>query len=184
MRWVKPWIVSLGKLCFGTYFILTSLYCLLAFIPYTYFFLVKEPPSEALIVFVRYHSLLYWFALGAGLLAYWTKRRHWMAVLAWILLVAIGVLFTAKNFLPHIQNNWVAYCCGLLVLLPMLVLACAEAIRSVPVESPDTRASLLCYSNGVIVAMVVAAVSVEAILVKNYCDDTAAGSGLVFCTLE
>src|SRR5215813_6134160 len=181
MRWVKPWIVSLSKLCFGAYFILTSLYCLLAFIPYTYFFLVKEPPFEALVVFVRYHSVLYWFALAAGLLAYWKQRQHWMTIAGWTLLTAIGVFFTAKNFLPHIQNNWVAYCCGMLVLLPMLVLACAEAIRSVPVESRDTKPSLLCYSNGVIVALVVAAVSVEAILVRNYCDDTAAGfwSGLL-----
>src|SRR5215510_3407434 len=156
MCWVKPWIVSLSKLFFGTYFILTSLYCLLAFIPYTYFFLVKEPPSETLIAFVRYHSLLYWFALAVGLFAYWKQRQHWMTVAAWTLLAAIGVFFTVKNFLPNIQNNWVAYGFGVLVLLPMLLLACVEVIRSVPVEAPNTRASLLCYSNGVIVTLVVA----------------------------
>lgn len=58
MRAVKPWIVSLAKLCFGAYFVLASLYCVLAFIPYTYSFLIKEPPSETLILFTRYHSLL------------------------------------------------------------------------------------------------------------------------------
>lgn len=181
MRRLRPWIVTLSKLCFGTYFILTSLYCLLAFIPYTYFFLVKEPPSPALIAFVHYHSLFYWLALGACLLGYWEQRKRWLTLAAWALLTVIGTIFSAKNFLPHIQNNWVAYASSMVVLLPLLSLASGEIIRGVPDEPRETRASLLSYSNGLIAVLIIAAFSAEALPIKAYCDATASGfwSGLV-----
>ncbi|HEY6252875.1 MAG TPA: sulfatase-like hydrolase/transferase [Candidatus Angelobacter sp.] len=181
MRWAKPWITSLSKLFFGAYLILTSLYCLLAFIPYTYSFLIKEPPSEALIAFVRYHSVLFWFNFALGLLAYWERRKRRLTQIAWAVLALIGMIFSAENFLPHIQNNWTSYVFGTVMLLPLLLLAGGEASGNVPVEAAHNRASLLCYSNGVLVALIVSAVTAEAILIRNYCEDTASGlwSGLL-----
>lgn len=186
MRWWKAWIVSLAKLCFGTYFVLTSLYCLLAFIPYTYFFLIKAPPSEALVTFSHYHSLLYWLALAAGVVGYWEHRKNVLTFGAWISIALVGIVFTAENFLPHIQNNWAAYVCSIVVLPPVLLLAAVDTLRNVAVEPSSTRASLLCYSNGIIVALVVAAVSFRAMPIRNYSEATASGfwSGLLFAGIK
>src|ERR1700746_1349540 len=156
MRWLKPrpWIISASKLAFGTYFILTSLYCLLAFIPYTYFFLIKAPPSEALIVFTHYHSLLYWIALAAGVIGYWEHRKHSAAWAAWFALGGMGIVFTAKNYLPHVQNNWTAYACSVGILLPVVLLAALDGVRGPTTEAGNTGPSLLSYSNGIIVALI------------------------------
>ena len=183
MRSLTRWIRSLAKLCFGTYFVLTSLYCLLAFIPYTYSFLIKEPPSNALIAFARYHSLLYWIALALGLAAYWERREHKATRAAWILLSLIGVAFTIKNFLPNIQNNWTAYACSVVVLLPLLLLAYVDVMpHGASVEPGSHRNSLLCYSNAFIVVFVVATCSAAAITIQNSME--ANGSGFWYGLLH
>ena len=41
---MRLWVNLLLKLSWGTYLLLTSLYCLLAFLPYTYCALIKAPP--------------------------------------------------------------------------------------------------------------------------------------------
>jgi hypothetical protein len=43
---------TLLRIVSGIYFVLTSIYCLLAFLPYTFFFLIKAPP----------YSWMPWFA--------------------------------------------------------------------------------------------------------------------------
>ena len=175
MRWAKPWIISGARICFGSYFLLTSLYCLLAFIPYTYFFLIKAPPSGALITFTQYHSWLYWLAVAAAVVGFWEHRRRALALAAWISMSGMGIFFTAENFLPHIQNNWTAYACSIVVLLPVLLLAAAGISHHASAASSDVRPLLLSYSNGITVALIMAIVSFRAMAIQNYSQATASG---------
>ena len=50
---------TLLRLVSGIYFVLTSIYCLLAFLPYTFFFLIKARPYAWMPWFVRHQATLY-----------------------------------------------------------------------------------------------------------------------------
>ena len=179
-------MVSASRLAFGTYFVLTSLYCLLAFVPYTYFFLVKAPPSEALIAFTRYHSLLYWIALALGVVGYWEYRKYFVTLAALLSLGAAGIVLTANNYLPHIQNNWAAYACSIGIILPLTLLAAFDSFRGLPAKAEDSGLGLLSYFNGIVVVLVAAAVSFRAIPVHSYSEATASGfwAGLLHAEIK
>ena len=64
---MRLWINTLLRLLVGMYFVLTSIYCLLAFLPYTFYFLIKAPPYAWMPWFVRHQAGLYWIASAAAL---------------------------------------------------------------------------------------------------------------------
>jgi glucan phosphoethanolaminetransferase (alkaline phosphatase superfamily) len=138
MKTMRATLEILAKLWLGIFLLLSSIYCLLAFIPYTYFFLIKEPPYEWLIGFTRFHSALYWTAFAAALLAYWKKRNNTVIKTAWIVQAAIGVFLTVRNFVPTIQNNWTACAASLVILAPLLLMASADSFGSSLEETDST----------------------------------------------
>lgn len=178
---MKSWIYRLVKLCLGVFFTLTSLYCLLAFIPYTFFFLIKEPPYAWLIAFARYHTVFYWVAVAAAFLVYWPQRKRPLVLLAWALLVATSTFFTVRNFLPNIQNNWTAFTVSLTVLIPMLLLATEDILGSAPLNLGNT---LLSYSNAVVVALSVAALSAGGVFIRIFFETGALGISFRMRSLE
>ncbi|HTS05283.1 MAG TPA: sulfatase-like hydrolase/transferase, partial [Candidatus Eisenbacteria bacterium] len=109
----------------GTYFVLTSLYLLLGFLPYTYFFLIKAPPYSWMPWFVRYHAALYWFAAVAAMMAGWNLHEAWRnrnrlffgSVAVFIL---IGISLTAFPVLPHTEPTASTYWCSIAALFPLM----------------------------------------------------------------
>ena len=156
---MKSWIYTLAKLFFGAFFILTSLYCLLAFVPYTYFFLIQSPPYPWLVTFAKYHRVLCWLAVAAAVLAYWPQRKKVLVRAAWIILVGVGLLFTVQNFLPNISNNWTAYVVSLTLLLPVASLAVADGLPTFLRESGKLEGNLFPYSNALLSAIAIAVLS-------------------------
>ena len=75
-RHLRLWLNSLLRLVSGTYFALTSLYCLLAFLPYTYCSFIKAPPYAWMPGFTHHQAALYWLAVAAATLANWPVRQH------------------------------------------------------------------------------------------------------------
>src|SRR5271169_6628721 len=63
---LRPWLFTALKLLWGIYLVLTSIYCLLAFLPYTYFALIKAPAYSWMPWFAQHHRALYWLALLAA----------------------------------------------------------------------------------------------------------------------
>jgi hypothetical protein len=57
---VRLWLQTFLRLASGTYFVLASVYCLLAFLPYTFCALIKAPPYPWMPWFVRHQGGLYW----------------------------------------------------------------------------------------------------------------------------
>ena len=55
---LKLWTQAFLRFAVGTYFVLTSLYCLLAYLPYTFFFLIKSPPYAWMPWFVHHQAAL------------------------------------------------------------------------------------------------------------------------------
>lgn len=178
---MKSWIYRLVKLCLGVFFALTSLYCLLAFIPYTFFFLIKEPPYAWLIAFASYHTAFYWVAVAAAFLVYWPQRKRLLVLLAWVLLLATAIFFTVRNFLPNIQNNWTAFAVSLTVFIPMVLLAAEDILSSAPLDLGNT---LLSYSNAAVAALSVAALSAGGVFIRNFFETGTFGISFRLRSLE
>ena len=66
---MRSWTATFLKLIWGIYLVLTSIYCLLAFLPYTYFALIKAPAYSWMPWFAHHHRPLYWLALLAAAVA-------------------------------------------------------------------------------------------------------------------
>lgn len=165
---LRTWFTTLAKFGCGIYLLLTSVYCLLAFLPYTYVAVIKEPPYEWISWFVNHQALLY-FILTAGVVA--GRRRQSIVLFLWIL---PGVYLAVRPFLPTVQDNWPAYVWSLTALLPLAIVAAIELRRdwSKPADGA-TRESHLPYSVAVTVAAAVAVIYTLANAVRAYVENHA-----------
>ncbi len=92
---MRTWLFTLLKLLWGIYLVLTSMYCLLAFLPYTYFALIKAPPYEWMPWFAHHQALLYWLALSAVAIAQWPRGKNTGFLASFAVLAAAGVFVAA-----------------------------------------------------------------------------------------
>ena len=141
------------------------MYCLLAYLPYTYFFLIKSPPYAWMPWFLRHQAALYWIAVTAAFAAGWNfaeewkeKRRTSLLNLGWI--VAAGCLVTVHPFLRGITSDWTAYAWSLAALAPLVIISLWRSDRRP--ESGRTEHSsdphLFPYSAATLAAVVVSVV--------------------------
>jgi hypothetical protein len=155
---LRSWTAPFLRLIWGTYLILTSIYCLLAFLPYTYFALIKAPAYSWMPWFSHGHGILYWLALLAAVAAGWTGKKKPTDFLLLGVLALGGIYLVARPFMPSLENNWPAYRWSLTALLPLMAVAVWDLRRQWPAaEAEHSDISLLEYSSGIWVA---AAVSV------------------------
>src|SRR5260370_987239 len=106
---MKLWMRAPLKLIWASYLLLTSLYCLLAFLPYTYYALINAPAYRWMPWFVLHHAQIYWVALLGAAAAHWNQgHRRTFAVLLCALTVG-GLFITARPFLPQLHANPAAY---------------------------------------------------------------------------
>ena len=154
---MRGWTAAFLKLIWGTYLILTSIYCLLAFLPYTYFALIKAPAYTWMPWFAHNHKVLYWLALLAALGAHKGRKKTRTDALLFGALTLGGIYLTWRPFMPSLQNNWAAYRWSLIFLLPLILTATWELRRCWPAaEDEHNDISLLEYSSGISVAVAVA----------------------------
>jgi glucan phosphoethanolaminetransferase (alkaline phosphatase superfamily) len=114
------------------FFLLTSIYCLLAWIPFTYQQVVKGALLPALMVFVKWHPLVYWavFALAAvsSLNDLRRPRTRWL-VLAFLGGSAAGGLWLqAHPLLAGLRNEVGSFYWSLIALMPPMWLAAIDWI--------------------------------------------------------
>ena len=162
---MRLWTHTGLRLLAGTYFVLTSLYCLLAYLPYTYYFLIKAPAYAWMPWFARHQAILYWIA-ALGTLA--TERNgrvpirnrdrmFWASAAA---LVAAGIFVTFRPFLAQVDDSRSSYWWSLASLGP-LVLASVWKSRRASEDSSAVKnrgARLFSYSAAVITACAVSVV--------------------------
>jgi arylsulfatase A-like enzyme len=129
------------KFVFGTYFVLTSLYCLLAFLPYTFCAFIRTPPYAWMPWLAHHQAAIYWAATAAALLSAWPLNwKHRPSVVAVSLLAAGGVYVTLRPFLFRLESNSASYYWSLISLLPLIGIAAwqyASAARGI--GSPQTE---------------------------------------------
>ncbi len=158
---MRSWTATFLKLIWGAYLVLTSIYCLLAFLPYTYFALIKSPAYAWMPWFAHHHGTLYWPALFAAFLAdrigdRIEKKTRGVFIVFGVLALA-GMGLAVWPFVPGLQNNWSAYRWSLISLLPLMMTAAWELYQCWPAANNEHNdISLLEYSSGILVAIVVA----------------------------
>jgi sulfatase-like protein len=147
-------IQTLLKLLAGAFFLLSSLYCLLGFLPYTYFAFVKAPPYAWLPWFVEHHVVLFWAALAVALAGYAPRRSQRALILSFGCLLALGAYLSFRPALAGAQHDWGTYAWSLAFLLPLLLLPAAEVLHSpAPAGRPDEV--LFDYSTAMLVALMI-----------------------------
>ena len=163
---MRLWLNTLLKVVSGTYFVLTSIYCLLAFLPYTFYFLIKAPAYTWMPWFVHHQAVLYWLAAAAAVAANWrfidsSRSRDRRFLIGIGLLAVAGLYLSVRPFLPGLQDNRSAYWWALAALLPLI----ADALWKQPGEALDHAEGTsdnrpFAYSGGLLIAFVVSMVYV------------------------
>jgi Sulfatase len=180
---VRGWTATFLKLIWGTYLVLTSIYCLLAFLPYTYFALIKAPAYSWMPWFVHHHRPLYWLALFAAAVASQLgnqegKTTRGNSVLFGTLGLA-GIYLAARPFMPALQNNWPAYWWSLIALLPLIATAAWDLHQHWPAaEDEHNDISLLEYSTGILLALAVGLIYSAGAIVRGHVEKAPIHFGL------
>ncbi|HSY91897.1 MAG TPA: sulfatase-like hydrolase/transferase [Candidatus Binatus sp.] len=179
---MRRWINPLLKVVAGTYFVLTSLYCLLAFLPYTFVAFIKTPPYAWMPWLAHHQAALYWAAIAAALAAGWpsqdrAKSKRFLVGIG--LLGSAGVYVTLRPFLPGLENNGAAYAWSLIALLPLVAISVWQTTNAVERGEPGARAegngAPFGFSAGLLVALVVSAIYTVGARVRLYSDTHALG---------
>jgi hypothetical protein len=153
---LRTWLATIAMAVWGIYVLLTSVYCLLAFLPYTYVAVIKAPPYAWMLWFANHQALLYWLALGLLASAYWLRGWRRGSAVITAVLGLFGVYLTARPFLLALQNNWAAYGWSVVAVAPLLAVAGHEVRRLWPSASRNSVSNCFPYSIGIMLAIAVA----------------------------
>jgi hypothetical protein len=165
---LRIWLSTLSKVAWGIYLILTSTYCLLAFLPYTYVALIKEPPYAWMPWFASHHAALYWLALAGIASTEGPKEKKGGFLTLLVLLALAGVGLLVRPFMPTLQDNQPAYWWSVIALLPLMLMAGADLHQHRPVADNDDR--MFSYSNAVLIAVFVTLIYGVASQLHNYAE--------------
>jgi hypothetical protein len=168
---VKVWTIAGLKLLWGAYFLLTSVYCLLAFLPYTYYALIKAPPYAWMPWFAHHQPALFWMTLLAAAFAYWFAVKSGTYFALFGMQILLGIYITVKPFLPTLQSNASALMWSLVALSPVILIGAADLVcqKSRMTNNPDLGC-LLTYSAIVCIAFMVALLSAAGTHVRSYAE--------------
>ena len=167
---MRKWIDALLKIFFGVFFALTSVYCLLAFLPYTYYSMIKSPAYAWMPWFARHHALLFWLAGLAAAIAYRSSKKRAAYFLCFGILACAGVFLLARPFLVNIENNGTAYWGGLAALWAILLVVLVCGFGNLTDESHAAMQSQLSYPAGILLAGGVALLGAAGAHLRSYSD--------------
>jgi Sulfatase len=185
--WFYTWFSTLLRLAAGAYFALTSVYCLLAFLPYTYCGFIKAPPYPWMPWFVNHQAGMYWAAAAAAAIANWgwpdsrvRQQKQWIAGLG--LATLAGAYLTFRPFLPGLQDNRAAYGWSLAALIALAGVALwrkaddrPEMADHIPDSKLDPRVAsgLFPYSSGLMIAFAVGMIYIVGARIRVYSESSA-----------
>ena len=155
-------------LLWGTYLLLTSVYCILAYLPYTFYALIKSPPYDWMPLFVQHHASLYWLTLAMALMAFWPTKFSWAWIPGLVSALGVGVYLLAKPALLHIQTDSAAYAWSLIPLLLTIALCAPQLKVSLAQMDESTAPSLISFRLVVPVALLVGIASAAGFRVRDY----------------
>jgi hypothetical protein len=168
---LRKWSEAILKILFGAYFALTSVYCLLAFLPYTYYAMIKSPAYAWIPWFARHHALLFWLALAAAAVAYHSRVKRTAYFVCFGILACAGIFLSVRPFLVGLESNRFAYFGSVAALwVVILVVAHCEFHSSATTETVAWRDSHLSYAAGSLLAVGIALLSMAGAELRSYSD--------------
>lgn len=157
------------KLLWGMFLLWSSVYGLLAFLPYTNAAFIKAPPYDWLPWFVHHYALLYWPALFAAAFVYRTELKRRDHVLLFVAQGALGVYLTVRPFMGTLESNWTTFTWALVGLVPLIVVNAAALMRPPAAQREETH-GLLNYGTAIAVAIALALLWVVGVKLRIYGD--------------
>jgi hypothetical protein len=181
---LRKWIGAALKLLWGGFLAVTSLYCLLAFLPYTYYALIKAPAYSWVPFFVRHHALWFWIVSFGAAFAFHSPKNKLRYFVSLALTGCVGLFLAFNPFLANLQSNRSAYWGGVfaLWLLITTVFLCGLESREPETEQntvasnfprttrPRSSAFHLSYVAAAGLATLIAAISTVAMHIQSYSD--------------
>jgi hypothetical protein len=159
---------TVARLFWGACLILSSVYCLLAFFPYTYFELIKSPAYAWMPWFAKYQPVLYLIGLIGVFVSEWPKRKFWTDFWVRAGLIAFGTYIAVEPVLVRVANDRSAYVWSLMFLVPLVVSGFWGVGRHWSGEKTDeNRTKLLSYWNAMAIGSVAALVAVAGTLLHE-----------------
>ena len=120
----RRWLTGVARVVGTTYFTLTSLYCLLYFMPFTYVQLLESELVPALVFFERTHA---WLFLPMVLLIDVSLRHaqpppgaRRLRVAFRVTMLIAGVVLLGRPVLPDLENTFSSFVWSQLALIPVL----------------------------------------------------------------
>lgn len=151
----------IARLCFCAFILLTSAYCLLAYIPFTFQWVISFNLVRWLPAFVKFHPYFYWLVFGmtACTLVPDVRREETRRLAAGFLLLhaAAGVGLSLHPPLSELQNDGISFIWSVVWLFPLLWLgaidytAKAAQIRWAGVAARDRQTLLAAVLTAVFV---------------------------------
>lgn len=168
---LRKWFAAILKVFFGAYFALTSLYCLLAFLPYTYYSLIKSPAYAWMPWFARHHDLLFWVAVFAAAAAFRPLKKSAAYFACFGVLGCLGIFLAVRPFLAVVESNRSAYFGSLMALwIVILVVSLFGFGNSTGAENEGRIDAHLSFATGISLAAGAALLSVAGAHLRNYSD--------------
>ena len=127
---VPVWFSVAIRVAYGALLVLLSIYCLLAYLPDTYFAYIQAPYQPWLTWLIRFHPYLYAAILALLSLALvgensaGRSRRHALEFAA--MQAALAVFFVVVRPVSHLGNNSLSYIWSVVLLVPVLLLATVD----------------------------------------------------------
>lgn len=122
------------RLAFGLLCLVTSVYCLLLYIPFSYYGFIHDPILWWLPAFVRLHAYLYgitFLAVAVTLIPDLRKARTRTAVGAFLLVNAgLSLYFILFSSLPHLRPDFAAYSWSIFGLFPVVWLGAIDIVSA------------------------------------------------------
>lgn len=117
----------IGRLIFNAFFLLSSVYCVLAFHPFTYERVVKDQIIGWVTTFVRSYPIWYFLVQAVAALTLLrdlhTPRLRRRAAIYLLAALALGVLFTAHPVMSTLRNDRSSLLWAGVMLMPIFCLA-------------------------------------------------------------
>jgi len=154
------------RLAIGAFLLITSLFCLLTYIPFTYFGFIHNPLMAWLPKFVKIHGYLYLALLGMVVMtlrsAYRLPKTRRSTVAFVLVNGAIGVSLIWRSALATMGHDLAAYLWSMLALFPLLWIAALDLMTGVNSRADSwrqSRPSLLTTSFAALAIVVVFALA-------------------------
>jgi len=126
------WSRTSLKLLWTAYFLLTSLYCLLSYLPYTYYAVIKAPPDAWIPWFVTHHVQIYWLLLLGAAGTYWSEKGTRQFSIFYGASMLGGILLAFHPFLFQLKSDFSAYVWCIASLIPLGFMGLFQVIADWP----------------------------------------------------